>query len=91
MTPTPEQLHILQHALGLSQGPALVSHVLDFEALRALTRYQRAGDVERCLRQQGIRVFYARDGVWTTLELINAAGGLQPAANAPDAYPPDIV
>lgn len=64
--------------------------ILDFEALRAATGYQRACDVERCLTKAGIRFFPGKDGVWTTVDLVNAAGGLlqnQKPANEP--YSPD--
>jgi hypothetical protein len=52
---------------------------LDFAALRRLTGYVRQADVERCLKRQGIRYFVGRSGVWTTVDLVNAAGGI--AAN----------
>ena len=61
--------------------------VLDFATLQAITGYQSAAAVERCLSKAGIRFFYARTGVWTTLDLVNAAGGLKPAS-ANDAYSP---
>ncbi|CAD2266489.1 hypothetical protein B2J73_20855 [Stutzerimonas stutzeri] len=54
-----------------SLQPGLVS----FESLRALTGYERRSDIERSLQSQGIRFFYGRHGVWTTLTLINYAGG----------------
>lgn len=68
----------------------MVSAVLDFQALRTITGYQTQPAVERCLKSQGIRYFYARTGVWTTLDLVNAAGGLSPAASN-DSYSPDII
>ncbi len=58
------------------------SGVLGCEALRQITGYQRPADIARCLREQGVRVFHGRRGPWTTLDLINQAGGLgDPAAN----------
>lgn len=57
--------------------------VLSCEDLKGITGYQRPGDVARCLREQGVRVFHGRNGPWTTIDLINQAGGLeigQPAA-----------
>ena len=60
--------------------------------LQQITGYERMADIERCLRDQGIRYFRGRHGVlWTTVGLIEAAGGLSPA-NAPEAgYPADLV
>lgn len=66
------------------------SALLDFEALKAVTGYQRQVDVERCLSKAGIRYFYARNGVWTTIHLVDAAGGLGTASNS-DAYSTDIL
>ena len=68
----------------------MTSAVLDFQALRTLTGYKTQPAVERCLKAQGIRYFYAARGIWTTLDLINAAGGVTPAASN-DAYSPDII
>lgn len=53
--------------------------VLDFATLRAITGYQTQPEVERCLKSQGIRYFFSRQGVWTTLDLVNAAGGIEVA------------
>lgn len=52
-------------------GPLLQTTVL-----KRITGYERSGDVERCLKEQGITIFYGKNGPWTTLDLINAAGGL---------------
>ena len=56
-----------------------VAHILDFGALSKLTGWHRPGDIVRNLRRQGIHVFEGKDGPWTTLELVNAAGGLKPS------------
>jgi hypothetical protein len=61
--------------------------ILEFADLQALTGYERAADVERCLETAGIRVFRGRSGVWTTLDLVNAAGGL---GKPGDAYSADL-
>ncbi|AUF99774.1 hypothetical protein CXQ81_03925 [Pseudomonas sp. 09C 129] len=53
--------------------------VLTFEDLKRITGYVRRADVERTLHDQGIRLFRGRTGPWTTVELINQAGGLRPA------------
>jgi len=64
--------------------------LLKFDDLRALTGYERAGDVARCLRKQGIRIFEGRVGPWTTLDLVNAAGGLSSKGDS-DEYDPNEV
>lgn len=51
-------------------------NVLNFEDLQELTQYERAGDVERALQKSGIRYFPSKKGCWTTLALVNAAGGI---------------
>lgn len=55
------------------------SGVLTFEDLKRITGYGRRADVERILHEQGIHVFRGRTGPWTTVDLINQAGGLRPA------------
>lgn len=63
--------------------------VLEFEELQRITGYTRRADVEKTLRAQGIRIFIGRKGPWTTIDLVNQAGGLREADN--DNYGPDIV
>lgn len=53
--------------------------VLTFQDLQHITGYQRRSDVERTLIDQGVRLFRGRTGPWTTLDLINHAGGVRPA------------
>ncbi|WFF40428.1 DUF4224 domain-containing protein [Salinicola endophyticus] len=65
-------------------------NVLSCDDLRAITGYQRPADIERCLSEQGIRVFRGRLGPWTTLDLVNQAGGLRPANND-ETYDPDTL
>jgi hypothetical protein len=57
----------IQHTLQLG--------LVSFESLRVLTGYERRSDIERSLQSQGIHFFYGRNGLWTTLTLINYAGG----------------
>ncbi|MCB1606071.1 MAG: hypothetical protein KDI71_03705 [Xanthomonadales bacterium] len=64
--------------------------VLTFNQLQEATGYQRLSDVERCLKDQGIRFFRGKGGIWTTIELVNAAGGLTPNAAAEEPYSPDL-
>lgn len=63
--------------------------ILLFDDLQRITQYQRRSDVERCLRGQGIPLFYGRRGLWTTVELINQAGGL--AAGPREGYDAGIL
>ena len=64
-------------------------HVLIFEDLQRITGYQRRSDVERTLSDQGVRLFRGRTGPWTTLDLINQAAGMKPAAV--ERYDADIL
>lgn len=61
-----------------------MSQVLTTTDLKQVTGYQRSGDIERCLEKQRIKFFYGKDGVWTTIDLINAAGGIFPTQEAQD-------
>lgn len=67
------------------------ANVLSCEDLRAITGYQRAADIERCLVDQGVKVFRGRLGPWTTIDLVNQAGGLRQTADNDDSYSPDIL
>lgn len=49
--------------------------ILTFEDLQQLTGYTKRSGVERALRRQGIRWFWGRHGPWTTIEMVNQAGG----------------
>lgn len=64
-------------------------NVLVFTDLQRITGYQRRSDVERSLIDQGIRLFRGRTGPWTTLDLINQAAGIKPAAA--ERYDADIL
>ena len=59
---------------------SLSDNVLVFTDLQRITGYQRRSDVERTLIDQGVRLFRGRTGPWTTLDLINQAAGMKPAA-----------
>lgn len=63
--------------------------VLEFEDLQRVTGYTRRSDVERALRTQGIKVFQGRKGPWTTVDLVNQAGGLN--AGGDESYEADII
>lgn len=64
-------------------------NVLVFTDLQRITGYQRRSDVERSLADQGVRLFRGRTGPWTTLDLINQAAGIKPAAA--ERYDADIL
>jgi len=64
-------------------------NVLVFTDLQRITGYQRRSDVERSLVDQGVRLFRGRTGPWTTLDLINQAAGMKPAAE--ERYDADIL
>lgn len=63
--------------------------ILTFQDLQSITGYNRRADVERILLDQGVRIFRGRAGPWTTLELINQAGGVKPASQ--ERYDVDIL
>lgn len=68
---------------------SVVPGVLTFQDLQQVTGYQRRSDVERCLIDQGVRIFRGRSGPWTTIDLINRAGGIKPDND--DKYGTDIL
>lgn len=54
------------------------------DALRELTGYQRAADIERWCDRHGVRYFRGRAGPWTTIDALNAALGIAaPVADQP--------
>lgn len=63
--------------------------ILTFQDLQSITGYSRRADVERILLDQGVRIFRGRTGPWTTLELINQAGGVKSASQ--ERYDVDIL
>lgn len=67
---------------------------MNAEQLMEATGYDQWGGVMRSLRQQGIRYFIGKGGrPWTTVDLVNAAGGLRPggASDEEQPYNPDDV
>lgn len=70
------------------------AEILETEDLLRITKLTKVGDVERVLQQQGIKIFRGRRGaIWTTLALINKAGGIETIAPAADApyNPEDLI
>lgn len=66
------------------------SGIVTFEDLRAATGYRRQTDVARCLERQGVSFFYGRDGVWTTIDALNAALGVPPLSDDVKYDPSDL-
>jgi hypothetical protein len=64
-----------------------MSAIVTLEQLKSVTGYNRPGDIERCLKKNGVRFLYGQGGkIFTTLDAINAALGLksQPSNDAPE-------
>lgn len=71
------------------RGAPGLSRVLTFQDLQLLTGYRRRADVERVLTAQGITLFKGRLGPWTTIDLVNQAGGLARPGDSPGLYGPE--
>jgi len=52
--------------------------LVTLDQLKAVTGYEQPSAVERCLRKNGVRFLYGRDGVYTTTDALNAAMGIIP-------------
>jgi hypothetical protein len=78
---------------GKRDRDSALGSILTTADLLAITGYDRPGDAARKLRAQGIHVFEGKDGIFTTIELVNAAGGVFPATgpSVPEMYSPDDV
>jgi len=48
--------------------------ILTSAALKEITGYKRDGSLKSFLEGQGIAVFEGKNGIWTTMELVNRAG-----------------
>ncbi len=55
----------------------MMSAILSLDDLKAATGYKYASDVEKCLRKNGVRFLYGKTGIYTTIDALNAAMGLQ--------------
>lgn len=66
--------------------------IIETEDLKHITKLTKAGDIERVLTKQGIKIFRGRHGViWTTLDLINKAGGINISNRSDGTYDPESV
>lgn len=79
----------------LADGDLSFAHprVLTGRELAAITGYDRWGDITRSLNEQGIKYFLGKGGrPWTTIDLVNAAGGLNPNGGMQQGfYSPDDI
>jgi|TARA_B110000977_G_scaffold8098_1_gene10923 hypothetical protein len=48
--------------------------IVDNDKLREITGYKQDSMIESCLSKQGIKTFYSKKGIWTTIGLIENAG-----------------
>jgi len=52
--------------------------IVNSEQLQKATGYDRLGDIEKCLKKNGVRVLYGKNGaIITTIDTLNAALGLK--------------
>ena len=72
----------------------MIGALIEFDDLRKLSRLgenAQLATVERWARRAGIRYQYdGRGGIWTTLDAMNAAVGLEPGGR-PEQYSVDMV
>ncbi|CAD6871688.1 hypothetical protein [Methylomonas fluvii] len=55
-----------------------MTDLVSIDQLKIATGYDRPGDIERCLRKNGVRYLYGQGGkIFTTIDAINAAMGLK--------------
>ncbi len=60
-----------------------MSQIVTQEELKAATGYDRPGDIEKCLRKNGVHFLYGKKGIYTTIDALNAAMGLHKGNQAP--------
>ena len=46
------------------------------EELKHATGYDRPGYIEKCLRKNGVRFLYGKKGLYTTIDTLNQAMGI---------------
>ena len=62
-----------------------MSNLVDSDELSRATGYERPGDIEKCLRKNGVPVLYGKNGkIFTTVDAVNTALGIT-AATAKDS------
>jgi hypothetical protein len=53
--------------------------IITLDDLKTVTGCQRLNEVEKQLRKNGVRFLYGKTGIYTTIDALNAAMGLQSA------------
>ncbi len=53
-----------------------MSALVSLDQLKEITGYKTAPAVEQCLVKNGVRFLYGRHGIYTTVDAINAAMGI---------------
>lgn len=53
-----------------------MSQIVTPEELKQATGYDRPGDIEKCLRKNGVRFLYGKKGIYTTIDALNHAMGI---------------
>ena len=54
-----------------------MTSLISTDQLKAATGCTRLSDLEKCLRQNGVRFLYGKHGIFTTSDAVNAAMGLK--------------
>ena len=54
-----------------------MTELISLNKLKEITGYKTAPAVEQCLTKNGVRFLYGRNGIYTTIDAINAAMGLK--------------
>lgn len=60
-----------------------MSQIVTQEELKDATGYDRPGDIEKCLRKNGVRFLYGKRGIYTTIDALNAAMGIPTGNQTP--------
>ncbi len=56
----------------------MMTTIVNSEQLQKATGYDRLSDIEKCLKKNGVRVLYGKNGaIFTTIDALNAALGLK--------------
>jgi len=56
----------------------MMTTIVNSEQLQKATGYDRLRDIEKCLKKNGVRVLYGKNGaIFTTIDALNAALGLK--------------
>jgi len=67
-----------------------MSQIVTPEELKQATGYDRPGDIEKCLRKNGVRFLYGKKGIYTTIDALNQAMGITADNAKPTTNNPEI-